>query len=254
MITSIYGCGVLGSAIARLTMDFKAWPSDDRILFETGAEALASEAALFLPQAIQNVESRQFGEFKAPIKVYAFATSRSFARFSGVSEKVKGASVDSEVFLSGQLLEKMAEVQGMLTHELSHVQLSQTLGTIRFNHTLPRWFREGLAIYVSDGGGATSATEAEAIEHFAKGEHFYPEAEGTLLFPGFLASKGLEPKIFYRQSGIFVGYLAITYPKQFKTFLQGIQAGNSFEPGFTECFGFKLDEMLQVFISSLTKL
>jgi hypothetical protein len=244
-------CGFIESRIARFTTDFKVWPSDNRILYENGAESLASEIAGELPLTIGNIETRQYGTFKEPVKIYAFATAKSFAKYSGVSEVVKGAALDNEVFLSGQLLQKLNEVHGMLGHELSHIQLCQTLGTIRFNRTLPRWFREGLAIYVSDGGGATNATEAESREHFFKGEHFSPETKGALLNQGLPASKGLEPKVFYRQSGMFVRYMAANHPEQFMKFLQGLQEGKPFEPYFTECFGFKVGEMLQTFIRAL---
>lgn len=250
---TVSGCGFVGSKVARITTDFKVLSSDSRILYENGAEALAEEAARHLSQAMKTVESRQFGAFREPVKIYAFADTKSFAKFTGVPEVVKGAGTKNEVYLSGQLLNKMGEVRGMLTHELSHAQLSQVLGTITFNRTLPRWFREGLAIYVADGGGATNASEYETIEQFQHGKHFAPETEGALFNLDLPGSKGLEPKIFYRQSGMFVQFMAQSYPVQFETFVKSLQEGKNFEALFAECFNFNVSAMLQAFIGTLRR-
>ena len=250
---TVSGCGFVGSKVARFTTGFKELTSDSRILYEPGAESLAEEAARHLSQALKTVESRQFGVFKKPVKVYAFADTKSFAKFAGVPEVVKGAGTKDEIYLSGQLLNKMGEVKGMLTHELSHAQLSQALGTITYNRSFPRWFREGLAIYVADGGGATNASEAETIEQFIQGNHFAPEAEGALLNLSLPGSKGLEPKIFYRQSGMFVQFIAHSHPLQFESFLKGLQEGKPFEEQFAGAFKSNVDKMLQVFIDTLRR-
>lgn len=251
---TLVGSGFVGSKVARFTTDFMVLPSDNRVLYEKGAELLAEEAARHLRRALNVVESRQFGTFKEPVKIYAFADAKRFARFAGVPKVVKGAGSDSEVYLSGQLLNKLGEVQGMLTHELSHVQLSQTLGTVTFNRTLPRWFREGLAIYVAEGGGATNASEAEAIEHFLQGKHFAPETEGALFNLNLPGSKGLEPKIFYRQSGMFVCFLAQDRPAQFETLVKGLQEGKTFDAQFAGAFKCNVNTMLQVFIGTLRRI
>ena len=250
---SLSGCGLTGSCIARFTTDFKVWPSDNRILYENGAEPLAEETARHLSQAFSTIEAKQYGTFKGPVKIYAFASAKSFSKFSGVSEVPTGASLKNEVFLSGQLLTKMDKAQGILTHELSHVQLSQTLGAIKFNRTLPRWFREGLAIYVADGGGATNATEKETIDEFLEGKHFTPETEGALFNNKLPATSELEPKIFYRQSGMFVQFLAQNHPVQSEKLLRGLQEGNAFETQFSESFKSNVADMLKNFIATLQR-
>ena len=250
---SMGGCTLLKSRFARLTTDFEVLPSDSRILYENGAEALAEEAALHLPNALKSVESKQYGKFKEPITVYAFASTKSFSKFSGITEKARGASVGSEVYLSGMLLDLPEEVYGMIGHELSHVQLSQTLGTITFNRTLPIWFREGLAIYVSDGGGAPRNFDQETIDMFLQGKHFIPEVEGSLINRSFKTTAPIGPRMLYSQSGMFVKYIANTYPDNFQTFLFGIQKNKQFEDNFKESFGKSVVDIFQSYMKTLRK-
>lgn len=247
------GYRLMGSGIARFTSDFRVLPSDNRILYEEGAETLAEEAARYLPQAIRTVEAKQYGLFRRPVTVYVFATSKSFSKFSGVPEEVIGAGLKDEVYLSGKLLNMMDKTRGILTHELSHTQMSQTLGAIKFNRTLPRWFREGLAIYVADGGGATSASEEETIDNFLEGKHFIPEIKGELLNINLSATAELHPKIFYRQSGMFVQFLARNQSAQLEKLLRGLQEGEAFEAQFVESFEKNVGEGLNDFIVTLKR-
>ncbi|MBI9090394.1 MAG: hypothetical protein JEZ12_14355 [Desulfobacterium sp.] len=251
LFMSIAGCGLMESRIARLTTDFKVLPSDNRILYESGAEVLAHEAARHLPAALENVALKQYGTFKEPITVYAFASTESFSKFSGISKKAMGASVGSDVYLSGMLSTMPEKVYGMIGHELSHVQFSQTLGIINFNRTLPRWFREGLAIYVSDGGGAPRNFEKETLEKFIQKKHFLPVSKGALFNRSLKTTDAIGPRMFYSQSGMFVGYMAKSNPLLFKMFVTKLQSGNGFKSSFFETYGIDVDEMLNNYIERL---
>jgi hypothetical protein len=247
----IGGCSFVESRVARWTTDFNVLPSDSRILYEDGAEKVADEVARHLNNAMRAVENRQFGKFNEPVKVYAFASPRSFSKFSGISDKARGASVDNEIYLSGLMMELPDEVYGMVGHELSHVQLSQTLGVISFNRKIPRWFREGLAIYVSDGGGAPRNYETETISMFLEGKHFLPESSGSLFNRSFNSTADIGPRMFYSQSGLFVKYLANTYPQEFKSFLKGLQEGKQFKDHFKESFDNNVGNILTSYIAKL---
>lgn len=247
------GCSLVESRVARWTTDFNVLPSDNRILYEDSAEKVADEVARHLNDAMRAVENRQFGKFDEPVKVYAFASPESFSKLSGISDKARGASVGNEIYLSGLMLELPDEVYGMVGHELSHVQLSQNLGVISFNRTIPRWFREGLAIYVSDGGGAPRNYEKETIDMFLQGKHFIPEVEGSLISRSLKTTAPIGPRMFYSQSGIFVKYLANTYPENFKYFLLSIQKGKQFEENFKESFGKSTTDIFQSYIKTLKK-
>ena len=245
------GCSLVESRVARWTTDFNILPSDSRVLYEDGAEELARDVARHLNNAMSAVEIRQFGKFQEPIKIYAFASPESFSKFSGISDKARGASVGNEIFLSGLMLGLPDEIYGMVGHELSHVQLSQALGVISFNRNIPRWFREGLAIYVSDGGGAPRNYETETISMFLEGKHFLPEISGSLFNRSFKSTADIGPKMFYSQSGIFIYYLANTFPEKFNRFLKGLQKGKKFKDNFKECFGVSVTDMLASYIAKL---
>lgn len=247
------GCSIVESRVARWTTDFNTLSSDNRIFYEDGTEKLASEAALHLNNALRDVESKQFGEFTEPVKVYVFATPQSFSKFSGISDKARGASVGNEIFLSSLLQDMPQEVYGMLGHELSHVQLSQNLGVITFNRTLPRWFREGLAIYVSDGGGAPRNYEQETIATFIEGKHFVPESTGVLFNRALNSTADIGPRMFYSQSGMFVIYLANEYPEQFYDLLKGLQSGKKFEEQFSTSFKNDVESVLTTYITKINK-
>lgn len=245
------GCKILESRVAHWTTDFNTLSSDNRILYEDGAEKLASETALHLDNAIRDVETKQLGEFTEPVTVYVFATPQSFSTFSGISDKARGASVGNEIFLSSLLKDMPQEVYGMIGHELSHVQLSQNLGVISFNRTLPRWFREGLAIHVSDGGGAPRNYEQETYAMFIDGKHFVPELKGALFNRALNATADIGPKMFYSQSGIFVNYLAGTFPQEFEALITGLQEGKQFKYQFEKSFDNNVENMMESYIAKL---
>lgn len=245
------GCTVVRSKFARLTTDFHTLASDNRIVYENGAEKLALEASLQLDQAIFDVESRQFGKLIEPITVYAFATPKSFSAFSGVSDKARGAAIGNEIYLSSLLKDLPNEVYGMIGHEISHVQLTQKLGVITFNRNLPRWFREGLAIYVSDGGGAPRNYEQETIAMLTDGKHFLPKSKGTTFNISLPSTADIGPRMFYSQSGMFVKYLVNTYPLEFRALLNRLQEGKPFDVAYEESFG---DDVENTFTSYITYL
>ena len=87
LFLSLGGCGLIGSRIARLTTDFRILPSDNRVLYETGAEALAEEASRYLSDALDAVESRQYGKFKEPVVIYVLRRLKVFQIFQGCLKK-----------------------------------------------------------------------------------------------------------------------------------------------------------------------
>lgn len=222
-----------GSAIAlsgcTLTRGVTAWTqsnasfshctSDPRILCEPGSETLANSVAPLLPQAIATVEQAQYSRFSAPVLVQTYATRESFSRYSGAPGYAEGAVSLGVLHLSPKLLSTPERTNSILTHEVSHLHLLLKLGSLD-KGTIPAWFDEGLATFVSDGGGAETVLPASAIEALRHGRHFEPDASQWLLFPKNAASYGLAPHMFYRQSALFVAYMHDSNPAAFEQMLK----------------------------------
>jgi hypothetical protein len=94
----------------------------------------------------------------------------------------RGLVIGDRLFLSPRLLERQETIRGILTHELSHLHFSKTLGMYHAFQELPAWFGEGLAVSISRGGGAEKITESEAAEFLSRHTVFQPDASGSLFY------------------------------------------------------------------------
>jgi hypothetical protein len=83
---------------------------------------------------------------------------------------------------------------------------------------LPHWFKEGLAVMVSGGGGAEGVSELQARDAIRRGDHIAIESSNSLL--NLAAVKFVQPPeipdtsfrilMAYRQAGMFVTFLRDT--------------------------------------------
>lgn len=246
------GCGLLRSGVASLksTANFAPVDADRRVLVEPGGEDVAACVAAFMAEAIATVEREQYRPFKEPVEVYVTKDEESFAAFTGVSKKALGAVI-IKVFLSGALRKEPDRIKRILVHELSHLHLGQRLGIYGYNAILPSWFQEGLAVTVSGGGGAEKMSEAGAAGAILEGKGLKPEASGSFFFKKFASSYGVEPPLFYRQSGMFVAWLKRFDESRFRAFMLSIEDGRDFEESFHGAFGLSLDNAWQRFKEKL---
>ena len=242
------GCSVIRSSIAmmRSTDHFIAHNKDHRVLFEPRAKIFADSIVAILPQSIRQIENRQYRHFVEPVKVYVCASEESFYKLYGARVK---AGVSNKLLLSPRIMNEPENIHLYLTHELSHLYLYQQLGLLRFRD-LPSWFKEGLATFVSDGGGAQTVSENEAIESIVNGKHFIPTSGG---FFGFFNQKSstdnaLSHHMRYRQYMIFVSCIKNHDEKKFKTFLLSIQDGVNFSESIQKSYDTTLDQLWQDFI------
>lgn len=248
------GCSLLRTGMASLksTSDFHPLESDNRVFVEPGAEDLGKQVAQYLPEAISTVEKEQYRAFKKPIEIYVCASEDSFVSHTGLSKQVRGAII-TKLFLSGKLKkpESNETTKAILTHELSHLHLQQHLGIYNYNANVPAWFQEGLAVLVSNGGGAEKVSEADAVKSILESKHFTPEAQGSFWFHKSGKSYGLEPHMFYRQASMFVEYLKKLSEIQFGLFMLAIEDGGDFDKSFRSKYGLSIDEAWQDFVTQL---
>jgi hypothetical protein len=238
------------SAWANPRTDFYACTTDARILCEPGSEKLAKQIAPFLPEAIETVTKAQYAPFPQPIVVYTYATKENFAAHSGAPPYAEGAVSVTGLNLSPKLLQYPERQRAILTHELSHYHLRDQLGTWAWSR-LPGWFSEGLATYVSGGGGAETVTEQEAFDAINAGKRLKPEASQWALFPQTASTYGLHEHMFYRQAALFVQFMHDKDTAAFERMLKDIERKKPFAAAIQENYGVSLQTLWGTFIASV---
>lgn len=233
----------------RSTDHFLNHSSDPRVLYEPGAESLADSIVAILPQSIQQIENRQYRCFIEPVAVYVCASEESFYNLYGARVK---AGVSNKLLLSPGLMDEPENIQLYLTHELSHLHLFQQLGLLKMRN-LPAWFKEGLATFVSDGGGAQTVSEDEAIAAIVNGKHFVPTSGGYygVFNEKSSADNALSHHMRYRQYMMFVSFLKNHDATLFMSLLLDIQDGENFAESIQRSYGKTTAQLWQDFIKEI---
>jgi hypothetical protein len=257
VITSLVlsGCTLarVANALAQSKSAFAPCTSDSRIMCELGSETLATRIAPLLPQAIAVVEKAQFSTFASPIIIYTYASRESFASHSGALAYADGAVSLGRLNLSPKLLSTPERTRGILTHELSHLNLQLQMGSIAWAR-VPSWFHEGLATLVSDGGGAETVTSEDATVALSQGKQFEPEGSQWLLFPKSASAYGLGPHMYYRQASLFVGFMRDSDPIAFEKMLRAIEAKIAFSQAIESSYRENLASIWMRFLSRTSPL
>ena len=249
-VLSVTGCSLARQSIAamRSTDHFIPNVNDNRVLFEPGAEVYANKVASFLPSAIEKVEKKQYRHFVEPVHVYVCVSRESFKKHYGADVH---AGVLTKLFVSPRIFEYDDEItRKYLTHELSHLHLQQQLGIYKTSR-LPMWFKEGLATYVSDGGGAHLTSQEQAIASIRAGKYFIPNNSDGLIFKKTPVDFGLEPHMFYRQSMIFISYLAARREPEFQKLLLSVENGERLPTVLQATYNKKLEELWNDFLHEI---
>ncbi len=254
-ILLVVGCFLAYARLvyARLAYDFVTLPENSQILYEAGAEDLAKLAAAELALGMSKVERRQCLPFNSRqlIKIYIFNDRNHYANFSNAPAITWGSSTTDEIYLSEKLRERISTLPNILIHELSHVHIRQYVGTFKYIKDIPGWFLEGLAVSVSSGGGAGDITAEEAQTALENGNRFEPDDSGSIIGPKTAHNYGLEPKMYYRQAGLFVDYLQKTNPHAFEAALVGVLNGASFREVWPMHYGRTIADLWQSFEKSI---
>jgi hypothetical protein len=109
---------------------------------------------------------------------------------------------------------------------------------------LPNWFKEGLAVMVSGGGGAEEISESQAREAIRRGDHIAIESAGSLFnLAAVKFQRSLETpnnsfrtQMAYRQAGLFVTFLHDTSPVGFARMMDAVLDGVPFAEAVTTAF------------------
>jgi hypothetical protein len=235
-----------------------ALPEAPSVHYEPGALEQARRVAAILPAALSRVSAAQGRPFAHPVIVGVYVSPAAFAAANGVGTAgVGGVTFMGRVTLAPSLFSKPpARLSAVLTHELSHAHLAGWMGTLA-TVSLPNWFKEGLAVTVSDGGGAERVSAAQAREAICRGDRIAIDESGS---PFHLTSLEFEKapnipqdamrvEMAYRQAGLFVTYLRDTDAAAFNRMMQDIEERRPLKEAVATAYGTNLHVLWSRFIA-----
>src|SRR3954468_21712782 len=212
--------------------------ANSQVPYQPGAEDLAGDVAALLPDAIRRVEAVHGRPFDHPVIVGVYATREAYAAANGVGSAVPvGVTFAGRVNLSPKLFRPQRQrLRAILTHELSHAHLQGWIGETAYILRLPNWFKEGLAVMISDGGGAELCSEEEARAAIQRGDQITIDDAGSLtnvVGIGFQSAPANTASWYpvvlaYREAGMFVNYLRVSDGPAFDSMMNAILDGRAF--------------------------
>jgi hypothetical protein len=216
-----------------------ALPDNSQVHYEPGAEDFARDIAALLPDAITRVETAHGRRFAHAVTVGAYATPEAFVAANGLgSDAPRGVTFFGRVNLSSKLFwPERPRLPAILTHELSHAHIQWWIGENAYIH-LPKWFKEGLAVTVSGGGGAEAVSEEDARAAMQRGEQIAIYDAGGLQdlladirfdrAPATTTPSWYPVVLAYREAGMFVNYLRESDGPAFDRMMSAILDGRAF--------------------------
>lgn len=244
-------CSVInqGMAILRTPRNFIA--IGNRVYVENNSdEQFGRDLQNVLPRLIDSVEKKELHKFIELPDIYVCSTNKSFCKYAGSKYPGPRARVTPKGLFISPRLKGSKNWNEIVYHELSHVVLLQYTGTYRYIN-IPVWFHEGLATYISNGGGSGDITDSAATLEILKGNHFYPAANENILFPKSFTNDKIPPWMHYRQSMLFVEFIKEGKEKEFENLLNAIFRKNSFSKSIEVSYGVTLSVLWNGFLEKL---
>jgi hypothetical protein len=229
---------------------FRYYQSDPRILYEPGAEEKAKIIKESLNQKVDQIEKKQFCPFHTQIKIYVFSNLTNYEKHSP-SKGTGGHTFGSRyIILSPKEKNTPERLPTILAHELSHLHLFGYTGVIKAL-LLPAWFKEGLAVWASDGAGAENVTEEEATHALLSGLQINPIYRDSILWGKKSHPKNMETHMFYRQSAMFIKFLYQNDKTHFKNLLLLVQKKGDLKYAIRSVYHKSLELIWSDFLKSI---
>lgn len=237
------------------TDHFLALKNDSRIRYEESARKNALILAELLTGIESDVESILNSTFEKPAEVYICATQETFNEYVYLSENVRGAVFWGKVFLSPGAFSR-GSLADLVRHELTHYLFYSRLGEKAHIKGVPLWFREGLAVFVANGGGSYTDDTSVFSVMAAHERDAYLSGETDLWFrsddPGDAVGKnGTANWLLYRVAGLFVHFMHDTNPEHFDDLVQRLVTGEEFSIALQGSYNEGVESLLEKFTSYL---
>ncbi|MBR0751655.1 hypothetical protein JQ604_05635 [Bradyrhizobium jicamae] len=244
--------------------------SDNNLVhYEPGAEEFARDVAKLLPAAVARVEAVQGRRFAQPVTLGAYATPEAYMAANGIgSMGPVGTTLFGRINLSPKLFSlQRRRLPGILTHELSHAHIQGWLARQAWTGSLtyvalPNWFKEGLAVMVSDGGGAELVSEEEARQAISRGEQIEINDAGSLFnlteirfarAPAQQDPAWYPTVLAYREAGLFVSYLHESDRAAFDRMMKDVLDGRTFAEAMRDAYHSDAKELWEKFKTSFAR-
>lgn len=239
------------------TDQFLDLPKNSLIKYEPGAEAYAERVAQIADENQQAVESILNASFKQPINILICATQESFNQYVYISKNARGAMFWGKVFLSPRAFER-GYLEDLLKHELTHYLFYTNLGDKTHIKNIPLWFREGIAVFVANGGGAYTRNNSVRFRMTPreKAAFLSHRTDGWFLSANpfdAVTEQGTANWLYYRVGAMFIHYLHDSDPTAFNALIQSLIAGKPFESALQDSFQQPLESLLNIFYAYLDK-
>jgi hypothetical protein len=188
-----------------------------------------------------------------------YATPEAYATANGLGSAVPvGVTIFGRVNLSPTLFGPQHQrLRAILTHELSHAHIQGWIGGYAYLY-LPNWFKEGLAVMLSGGGGAELVSEDEARAAIQRGERLViDDAGGQSKLTDVPLEKEPENRpawypvvLAYREAGMFVNYVRESDRPAFDRMMNAILDDRPFPEAVTLSYHDNVQSLWQKFVRS----
>ena len=231
-----------------------------QVHYEPGSLAYARTVERLMPAAMARVEAIHGRPFARPVTVGVYVSTDAYVRANGLgSTRAVGMSFLGRVVLSPTLFGRQRDrLEAILTHELCHAHLRGWMSELAYLE-LPTWFKEGLAVVVSGGGGAEHVSDAQARDAILRGDHIAVRSEGTLLdFVNIRMDRqpvvpetSFRIMLAYRQAGMFTAFLHDSDPSAFAHMMNAVLDGRQFAEAVRTSYGADVNALWERFVEGL---
>jgi len=168
---------------------------------------------------------------------------------------VRGAVYWGKVFLSPGAFDR-GSLTDLVQHELTHYLFYSHIGEKAHIKEVPLWFREGIAVFVANGG--ENYIENSDIYSVMSGRERKAYLSGEIDFwfksndpRDAVAKNGTANWLLYRVSGLFVHFMHETNPDHFDDLIQRLLSGEKFEIAIQATYKQSKESLLEEFSKSL---
>jgi hypothetical protein len=247
----IFGGAVLSLPMWNLPDRLPALPDNSHVHYQPGAEDFAREVAALYPDAVARVEGVHGRRFAQPVIVGAYARLEAWA---AASRGGSGIALTGRVnLLRPQIWRQRQGLRAELTWKLSLAHIRGWVGANAYIQ-LPNWFKQGLAVMVSDGV-SERVSEEEARAAIQRGERLLIDDASSLTDVRLEKAPADKPSWYRyilacREAGLFLSYLRKSDRPAFDRMMNAILDGRPFVEAVTAGYHDDPRSLWEAFIKS----